>query len=195
MRSSSRQLRGEHSLAATAGVASFLRSGAQSNCPSTELSGFKVFRSIVVLAAAGALSLGLTACIAEPSPGPDPAAPSASPAATSTLTDPIAELTNKDSDFYVGESVTPHIHHEGSGPTTLDVARPEAFVTELKFFVTCAPASHFTVTMEKFYSGQCSTKDLSSSGSIPLPAGKDPLSVSIDVPKGVHFWLVAIPIQ
>ena len=144
----------------------------------------------------------LSGCVAN-SPTADPSSPTASasptesvdPAQSGTeLVDPLVDLKNPDSTDYVEGEISPLIHEQGTGPTKFEIERPDALTNALKFFVSCEPSNTFTVTTSTFYSGQCSTR-FSSSGSIPLSPADGPLTVSIDVPEDVAFWLVAIPVQ
>jgi len=143
---------------------------------------------------AALLAVGLTGCT-NFAPAPSNSFASSSSSSATKPRDPLLEIHNEDSDFYVSKTVEPALHKKGTGPVSLDVPRLAPSISQLKFFITCAPASNFTITLSKFYSGPCSPSDLTSSGSIPLPSSKDPLNVTIDVPKGVQYWLVAIPIE
>lgn len=138
----------------------------------------------------------LSGCAATP-PTADPSSPieSATPAQSGTgLVDPLVDLKNPDSTDFVEGEISALIHEQGTGPTRFEIERPDALTKALKFFVSCEPSNTFTVTTSTFYSGPCSIH-FSSSGSIPLSRGDGPLTVSIDVPEDVAFWLVAIPVQ
>lgn len=110
------------------------------------------------------------------------------------LIDPLVVLKNPDSTDFVEGEIMPLIHEQGTGPQQFEIERPDAAISALKFFVSCDPLNTFTVTTSTFYSGPCSTS-FSSSGSIPLTPGVGSLTVSIDVPEDVAFWLVALPVQ
>lgn len=153
---------------------------------------------ISALLMVGGLTLG--GCVTN-SPTPDPSSASANPTGSVDASggaaepvDPLVDLKNPDSTDYVKGKISPLVHERGKGPSQFEIKRPDALVTGLKFFVSCKPSNTFTVTTSTFYSGPCSTH-FSSSGSIPLSPGDGSLTISIDVPADVAFWLVALPVQ
>lgn len=140
------------------------------------------------------LLLALPACTSNPSV-PHTTSSSSPVRAGSQLKDPLDTLTDKKAEFYVGENAAPTLHKTGSGLESFDVVRPESFVTALKFFVTCDPSSEFKISLgTSFYAGPCAST-LLNYGSFPIPPDLGAMSVTVDVPEGVHFWIVAIPIR
>ncbi|WP_157489984.1 hypothetical protein [Frigoribacterium sp. Leaf186] len=142
--------------------------------------------------------VSLTGCVATTS-STDPASnhptmisPTSPPATGGTLVDPLTRLEDPDSDAFLATTVSPSLHEHGTGAATFDVARPDPSLTQLRFYIACA-AGEFTVTLGTFYSGDC-TPDFTSSGTIPLPSGEDPLSVRLDVSVGTDYWITAIPV-
>jgi hypothetical protein len=105
--------------------------------------------------------------------------------------DPLSDLAASD-EFERFSGVEPVVHERGRGAATFEVPRPPGDAEEVSFFVACAPASTFTVTLGTFFSGPCG-RHFENSGSIPLPAGDAPLRIAIDVPKTTRYWLVGVP--
>lgn len=109
------------------------------------------------------------------------------------LVDPLKVVSDSTSDFYVGQDAETLVHEKASGPLTLEIPRPSADFAQVRFFVSCTPESKVTVTMGKFSTGPCLSSSLASFGGIPIPAGDQPLTVSVKIPKGVNYWLVGVP--
>jgi len=126
--------------------------------------------------------------------GPTPAPPTASPSteATDGLTDPLAIVTTPGTGEFIAEDVQPALHESGAGPTTFEVPQPDSTVGSLQFFVTCA-SGQYTVTMGGFYSSGCSP-DTANSAAIPIPQRDAPLTVTVEVPEGVAFRIIAVPV-
>jgi hypothetical protein len=141
----------------------------------------------VVLACAALTGCGATDAVTTPSHASIPAAELA-------LVDPLAQLTNPASTDYVEGDLRPVLNEKGSGPATFEIALPDAVVTGVRYYVSCAPASTFTITASAFFASPCSSHVLSSA-SIPLSPSDAPLTVTLDVPDGVNYWLVALPVQ
>jgi len=141
---------------------------------------------------------GLTACVGTTSStdpvfsDPAPTSTTSSPESGGTLVDPLTRLEDPDSDDFIATTVSPSLHEHGIGGATFKIARPDPSLTQLRFYVACS-AGDFTVTLGTFYSGDC-TPDFTSSGSIPLPSGEDPLSVRLDVSAWTDYWITAIPV-
>lgn len=106
--------------------------------------------------------------------------------------DPLIFANSPDSDMYVESVGDPVIHERGNGPTEFSVPRPPAPATGVVFMLSCSAPAQFTITMDKFFSGPCDFAPLNSGG-IPIPPGDDDLSVTVDVPVGVEYWLVGLP--
>ncbi|WP_143757282.1 hypothetical protein [Clavibacter michiganensis] len=146
--------------------------------------------------AAGVLAALLLAGCTAGAPGPDTAStsPSASPSADAAdgLTDPLAIVTTPGTGEFIAEDVQPALHESGTGPATFEVPQPESSVGSLRFFVTCA-TGEYTVTMGGFYSSGCSP-DAANSAAIPIPQRDGPLTVTVEVPEGVAFRIVAVAV-
>jgi hypothetical protein len=115
-----------------------------------------------------------------------------STAAASRLVDPLVTVNDVDSDFNQDDTGAPVLHEEGTGPTTFTINRPTD-AHSIRFFVSCAPDHTFKVTMGEFYSGDCG-REINSSGEIPFDSKTGKLSVVLDVPHGVDFWILGLPV-
>ena len=146
------------------------------------------------LALSGCVTNPVTANPSSPAGSAAPSAPADPAGSRAEPIDPLDDLKDPDSTDYVEGELSPVIHEKGTGPMEFEIERPDESVTGLKYFVSCEPSSTFTVTESTFYSGPCSTH-FSNSGSVPLSPGDGPLSVSIDIPEDITFWLVALPVQ
>ncbi|WP_299958421.1 hypothetical protein [uncultured Modestobacter sp.] len=142
--------------------------------------------------------LHLSACTDESAAGGRVAdSPSETPTTSPTevdeplLEDPLDEITNRDSADFVSSEVSTVLHQRGTGPQVIPV-EGLANVSQLRFYVSCTPDSEFTVTMGTFYSGPCSSQFLVY-GAIPVPAGESQVTVDLDIPPGVDYWIVAVP--
>lgn len=142
--------------------------------------------------------LGLTACTADGAivpPVSNTAGPSISNTTAPLISDPLTQLRSADAGFTIDVNVTPAIHSRGNGPTKFSLNRPELMFSGITFFVTCAPAGRFTMTLGKSFSGTCSPNAIEVSGGIPLGASAGELRADISVAQGTKFWLVGIPTQ
>ncbi len=141
------------------------------------------------------LALGAASgCTSGPDePGPTASArPTASGAPTDSggPADPLATITDPSSGDFVAEEFTTVLDDRGTGSATFTVPRSAAD-DDLRFYVACSPDSRFTVTVGTFFSGQCSQR-FQNSGQLPLPEGSGPISVTLELPDSVDYWLVAI---
>lgn len=107
--------------------------------------------------------------------------------------DPLLDLRNMHSPRYDQDSAEPVLHRSGHGPARFTVARPDG-ASGVRFYVSCAPDSRFRVSMGTFFSGTCST-DFQNSGQIPLGPAGQALEVTLDVPPGVHYWIVGLAVS
>jgi hypothetical protein len=108
--------------------------------------------------------------------------------------DPLTQITDPHSSEHVNSGIQPVLHVKGTGPHSYSISRPADGVQQIKFYLSCAPDSTFTLTMmSKSYAGGC-PKRFANTGTIPLPPGDERIAIKLDVPKGVGFWLLAIPI-
>ena len=107
--------------------------------------------------------------------------------------DPLLVLGDVHSPQYYQDSTQPVLHRSGQGPARFTVARPEG-AGGVRFYVSCAPDSRFRVSMGTFFSGACST-DFQNSGQIPLGPAGQALEVTLDVPRGVHYWIVGLAVS
>lgn len=145
-------------------------------------------RRATALVAAVALGASLTACTGSDSP-PRPI----QSAATSWPADPLLDL-RAIPDYAELVDTRPSLHHRAVGSTTFVIPTPPPEVVQQRFFVSCSPDSHVKVTMGGFYAGPCE-EHFSNDGSIPMETTGRPLRVSVDVPDGVRFWIMSIPIE
>jgi hypothetical protein len=150
-----------------------------------------VSRSLLLIALSG---VALTGCTAVAAAGHSTPHPVGSRTGSGSIVDPLSELTDPDSQVFQAKKITPLLHVRATGPQDFTIARPASSATQVQFYVACAPDTHFTITMGTFYSAPCSYRFLNS-GAIPssATAGTGDLSVKVTIPKGVEYWLVAIP--
>jgi hypothetical protein len=106
--------------------------------------------------------------------------------------DPLRELADVHSTQYDDAASRPVLHRSGEGPASFTVARPDG-VSGIRFYVSCSPDSRFRVTMGTFFAGLCSTR-FQNSGRIPLGPADRPLTVTLDVPRGTHYWIVGLAV-
>jgi len=151
-------------------------------------------------AVAIAASLTLSACTwtdSSPERSRTPA-PSSSQAAAAELVDPLSEITDPQSPTFIREGITPMLHTEGTGPSSHTIVMPDFPVEQVQFFVSCDPTATFTVAVTKdrprMFSGECAAR-FQNSGSFPIPVGETSFSIEIDIPQGVQYWLVGIPVE
>jgi hypothetical protein len=151
---------------------------------------------------AAALGTLLLAGCTGGSPEPDaattsaPVAPSSAPDAAAGLADPLAALTIPGSGEPPAEDLQPALQESGTGPTTFEVPQPDASVGALSFAMTCT-SGEYRVRIGapgsgSFYGSGCSPTG-ANTASIPLPQLDAPLTVTVEIPDGVAFRLVAVP--
>jgi hypothetical protein len=143
-----------------------------------------VRRCVAVLTAAAAV-LSAAACT-----GDDGGAARGSAASATAARDPLLQLTDTDSPQYTDDSARPLLHRSGQGPAHFTLPRP-ASATAVRFYVSCSPDSRFRVTMSTWFSGPCSTA-FQNSGQLPLGPVDRPVSVDLDLPADVHYWIVGL---
>lgn len=103
--------------------------------------------------------------------------------------DPLVRITDKSDDFY--SDAQPVVHELGRGTKTFDIGGLPAGTKRITFYVSCAPDSHYEVTMGKTFAGPCE-RIVGNSGGIPLDGGGD-AHVTVKLPAQTQFWLVGIP--
>ena len=146
--------------------------------------------SFTLLAVLG-LALALAGCSNDRGSSPPVSQHSA---ATATVVDPLAELTDKKNPRYVADQVTTVLHEQGTGPKTFQIAITPG-TQRLEFYVACSPDSSFTVTTSTFFSGSCSTT-FQNSGAIPVsPPSATSVSASLQISDTARYWIVARPTQ
>jgi hypothetical protein len=101
-------------------------------------------------------------------------------------------LADRNSAQYDIDADRPVLHRSGEGSASFSVPRPDE-ATGVRFYVSCSPASTFRVTVGTFFSGPCST-EFQNSGQIPLGPLGQPLEVTLELPEGVHYWIVGLPV-
>lgn len=144
-------------------------------------------RCLAALAAA-AVVLPATGCAG----GDDGAAARSAAASAAKVRDPLLELADTDSPQYTDDSARPVLHKSGEGAAHFTVPRP-ASATAIRFYVSCSPDSRFRVTMNTWFSGPCSTA-FENSGQLPLGPIGQPVTVDLDLPSGVHYWIVGLAV-
>lgn len=145
------------------------------------------------------LALSLSACAPAVLHGPDPAPAFSSPSASPVLAahppvDPLSELKDPTAGRYQSPDLQIALHVHGVGPRQFSVPNPATEARSLRFYLSCQPQSQFKVTMGKFYSGTCSDR-FSSTGTIPFQDRDESLTVQLDIPIGVRYWILAIAVN
>jgi hypothetical protein len=143
---------------------------------------------LVAVSVAVATVAGLGGCV------PSRPAPTATSPHRSALVDPLSEVTDPRSPRYIDEQVSTLLHRRGTGPMTATIDDLGEGTRSVRFFVACSPDSHFTLTMTGYYSGPCG-RTFENTGEIPLAPGVSKATVTLDLPRGVSYWLLAIPIS
>jgi len=110
------------------------------------------------------------------------------------LVDPLSEVTDPHNSRYIADEVATLLHERGKGPTTAAIDDLGSGTKSVRFFVACSPDSHFTLSMVGYYSGPCG-RTFENTGEIPIIAGQSKATVTLDLPGGVSYWLLAIPIS
>lgn len=141
-----------------------------------------VLAALAVLLAGCTGGQGGAAAARRPAPGPV--------SGTGGPTDPLATLTDQRSSDFLADRLDPVVHARGRGPAHLTVL-PAPGTGSVRFYVVCSPDSHFTVTMCGFFSGPCG-RQFENSGQIPLPATAASVTVDLDLPQDVDYWLVGL---
>ena len=148
------------------------------------------------LAAAALATLLLAGCTTGTS-GPD-AAPTPSPSATTDaaagLVDPLAVVTTPGTGEFIAEDVQPALHESGTGPTTFEVPQPEAGVGSLRFSMTCTSGEYRVLVGGVFVYGSGCSPTAANSAAMPIPQRDAPLAFTVEVPDGVAFRIVAVPV-
>lgn len=146
-----------------------------------------VRRCLAVLTAAVAV-LCAAACTGDAG---GPAAASA--AAVKAARDPLVRLADTDSPQYTDDAARPVVHRSGTGPAHFTVPRP-ASASAIRFYVSCSPDSRFRVSIGTWFAGPCSTA-FDNSGQLPLGPLGQPVTVDLDLPSGVHYWIVGLAVS
>jgi hypothetical protein len=114
-------------------------------------------------------------------------------ASASAARDPLLELADTDSPQYTDDSARTVLHRNGTGPAHFTIPRPVSG-TAVKFYVSCSPDSRFRVSIGTWFSGSCST-DFENSGQLPLGPVGQPVSIDLDLPSGVRYWIVGLAVD
>ena len=120
--------------------------------------------------------------------------PPSSPEPSSALpVSPLVALTDPTSDEFLAADVVTVLDAQGEGDAMFTLAPPEG-TGRVTFYVACAPASEFILTMDgSWFSGQCAGH-YQNSGGIPLTtAGEVP--AELELPAGTSYWVVAVPTE
>jgi hypothetical protein len=78
-------------------------------------------------------------------------------------------------------------------PAHFTVPRPDS-ATAIRFYVSCSPDSRFRVSIGTWFAGPCSTA-FQNSGQLPLGPIGQPVTVDLDLPTDVHYWLVGLAVS
>jgi hypothetical protein len=158
--------------------------------------GLTMFRFIALPVTAVALALALVGCTESTTPAPPRTPPESAtmPASAGPLIDPLSELTDPKDERFESSTLIPVVHEHGTGPGHYSIARPAEPTAQVRFYISCTPDSMFTLTMTKSFSGPCSTT-FQNTGMIPLPPDIQTLGIDLDIPNGVQYWLVGIPVN
>ena len=144
-------------------------------------------RRCLAVLAASAVVLPAAGCT-----GGDDGASARASASAEAARDPLLELADTDSPQYSDDAARPLLHRSGVGPAHFTVPRP-ASATAVRFYVSCSPDSRFRVAMSTWLSGPCSTA-FQNSGELPLGPTDRPVTVDLDLPSGVHYWIVGLAV-
>lgn len=152
-------------------------------------------RAFAVAALAALLLAGCTAGT-PPEPGAAPAPTTASPSAEAAdgVTDPLAIVTTPGTGAFIAEDVQAALHEGGTGPATFEVPQPESTVGSLQFFVTCATGEYRILVGGVFVYGSGCSPTTANSAAMPIPQRDTPLTVTVEVPEGVAFRILAVPV-
>jgi hypothetical protein len=148
-------------------------------------------RCLAVLALSAAV-LATAACTGDDD-GASARSVASAAASASAARDPLLELADTDSPQYADGSAHPVVHRSGTGPAHFTIPRPES-ATAVKFFVSCSPDSRFRVSIGTWFAGTCST-DFDNSGQLPLGPVGQPVSIDLDLPSGVRYWIVGLAVD
>ncbi|MCU1422355.1 MAG: putative rane protein [Microbacteriaceae bacterium] len=107
--------------------------------------------------------------------------------------DPLSEVIDPHNSRYIAQSVPTLLHQQGKGSVTATIDELGSTTKSVRFFVSCSPSSRFTLTMSGSYSGPCGTT-FENTGEISISPGQTSSTVILTLPRGVRFWLLAIPI-
>lgn len=116
----------------------------------------------------------------------------ASAASASGARDPLVVLADTDSPQYTDDSARPVVHRSGTGPAHFTIRRPDS-ATAIRFYVSCSPDSRFRVSIGTWFSGPCSTA-FDNSGQLSLGPVGQPVTVDLDLPSDVHYWIVGLAV-
>lgn len=124
---------------------------------------------------------------------PTPQSTRGATSVTGQLHDPLDSVTDPNSTDFVGTLLTPVLHTQGVGPSTYQIDKPQG-PTAIRFYVACYPDSDFTVRVGTFFSGRCASK-FQNSGQFSTGSAANKLDVRLEIPKGVRYWILALPMQ
>ena len=103
--------------------------------------------------------------------------------------DPMVQLRDKSHDFYT--DATPVLHQRGTGTKTFTIKSVPTDTTQITYYISCTPSSHYRITMGKGFNGPCS-RIVQNSGGIPLLKVSE-LKVQVNIPAKTNFYIVGIP--
>jgi hypothetical protein len=151
-------------------------------------------RGMATLLAASVLLTGAAGCTPGHTTSPGVAVPthtgSTPPGVTNaTIVDPLSEITDKNNKRYVADSVGTILHVNGSGPSRYKVSIDKG-TRSVRAYIACIPESHYTVTINKSFSGECA-ETFQAYADIPVQSGN--VDAVVNVPNGTQFILAVIP--
>jgi hypothetical protein len=155
---------------------------------------FRQGRGMAALLAASLLLTGAAGCTSGHTTSPGFAEPthtgSTPPGDTNaTIVDPLSEITDKNNERYVADSVRPILHANGSGPFRYKLSIDNG-THSVRAYIACTPESPYTVIINKSFSGECA-KTFQAYADIPVQSGN--VNAIVTVPNGTQFILVVIP--
>lgn len=146
-----------------------------------------------VLSAAACTGSGAGASGAGTPEAGTPVAGTSAVASASAARDPLVVLADTDSPQYTDDAARPVVHRSGTGSAHFTIRRPDS-ATAIRFYVSCSPDSRFRVSIGTWFSGPCSTA-FDNSGQLPLGPVGQPVTVDLELPSDVHYWLVGLPVS
>ncbi|WP_375389426.1 hypothetical protein [uncultured Amnibacterium sp.] len=106
-----------------------------------------------------------------------------------SLQDPLAEITDRSSALYIGDSPAPILHARADRTRTFALVVPRG-VASVRFYVVCTAGSSWTLQIDARSSGGCHG---SITGYEDVPAAQLRGSATVTVRPGTEYVLLVIP--